>query len=226
MQTSTNTPIAHRTFRCSSWGELRPFPRASRQRPRQDLEVLYSQRPGRRYYLRQGLRLLFLFLCRRSLNASYIQGVESSWLEILHYLLWHWISPCGDSVWLSSRLSSVWWLFVPPYNTILQISPTGCARNWARNAADRWSNQWVMSNATASTTLPFQIDLYLRFTYNEFIAGQQVLFKNFPSTDYLVFVAEERNPYATATTLQWVTGAVRIAWYMWRQDFLQLLMRP
>jgi hypothetical protein len=54
-----------------------------------------------------------------------------------------------------------------------------------------------MSNATASTTLPFQIDLYLWATYNEFIAGQQVLFKNFPSTDYLVFLAEERNPYAS-----------------------------
>jgi hypothetical protein len=89
MQTSTNTPIAHRTFRCSSRGGLRPFPRASRQRPRQDLEVLYSQRSSRRYYIRQGPRSLFRLPCRHSLNSSYIQGAESSWLEILHHLLWH-----------------------------------------------------------------------------------------------------------------------------------------
>jgi hypothetical protein len=89
MQTSTNTPIAHRTFRCSSRGGLRPFPRASRQRPRQDLEVLYSQWSSRRYYIRQGPRSLFRLPCRHSLNSSYIQGAESSWLEILHHLLWH-----------------------------------------------------------------------------------------------------------------------------------------
>ena len=50
------------------------------------------------------------------------------------------------------------------------------------------------------------IDLYLRFTYNAFIAGLQVLLRNFPSTEYVIFVAEERNHTTQAlyasTTLQ------------------------
>jgi hypothetical protein len=39
------------------------------------------------------------------------------------------------------------------------------------------------------------IDLYLRLTYNVFIPGLRVLLRNFPSTEYVIFVAEERTTF-------------------------------
>jgi hypothetical protein len=54
--------------------------------------------------------------------------------------------------------------------------------------------------------IAISIAVYLRFTYNEFIVGLQVLLRNFPSAEYLVFVAEERihttQARYTSTTLQ------------------------
>jgi hypothetical protein len=43
--------------------------------------------------------------------------------------------------------------------------------------------------------IAISVDIYGRLNYNVFIPGLRVLLRNFPSTEYVIFVAEERNPF-------------------------------